>query len=186
MVIILLSLMIGAAPAEDGRDEFQLGRRYYLDQRYEDALPWLERAYNLSRHRPSTILGLAQCERALGHVDDALLHYREYLATVPPEDEAATIRLEIGVLESNRPVPEIKELPKHDEPPPAPLVAPIVVVTQPPAEKKDEPSIFEQPLFWLAAAAALVAVGTGTALALNARSDTIDPWGGTLDQELRR
>ena len=70
-----------------GKKEFILGVRFFKAKEYEAALPLFRKAYELTGHRRSTVLALAQCERALKMYDDAIAHYREYLAMDPPNAE---------------------------------------------------------------------------------------------------
>ena len=70
-VLLLTSLLAVAAPPAPGRVEYQKATKLYAQERYEEALPWFERAYERSGHRPSTTFGLAQCERAVGRLDAA-------------------------------------------------------------------------------------------------------------------
>lgn len=84
---------------EGGRAEFERAARYYKAQEYDAALPWFQKAYELSGKRPSTIRALAQCERSLKMYDQSIEHFREYLATNPPAAEAKSVRKTIALLE---------------------------------------------------------------------------------------
>src|SRR5205823_14957775 len=86
-------------PAREARTEFEAGRKYFLQGQYAEALPHLERAYQLSNKRPSAIQALAQCERALGHYPRAIELFREYLATTPRPADASAIEKTIALLE---------------------------------------------------------------------------------------
>ncbi|MCC7381603.1 MAG: tetratricopeptide repeat protein [Deltaproteobacteria bacterium] len=77
-----------SAPVDPARADFEKGMRYYEAQEYEAALPYFERAYELSGHRASTIRALAQCQRSLKNYARAIELFREYLAT-QPKDRAA-------------------------------------------------------------------------------------------------
>lgn len=74
-----------SAPVDPARADFEKGMRYYEAQEYEAALPYFERAYELSGHRASTIRALAQCERSLKNYARAIDLFREYLATQPKD-----------------------------------------------------------------------------------------------------
>ena len=63
---------------------FIQGVRFFKAGEYDAALPLFRKAYEISGHRRSTVLALAQCERVLKMYDDAIAHYREYLAMDPP------------------------------------------------------------------------------------------------------
>lgn len=84
---------------EGGRAEFERAARYYKAQEYDAALPWFQKAYELSGKRPSTIRALAQCERSLKMYDRSIEHFREYLATNPPAAEAKSVRQTIALME---------------------------------------------------------------------------------------
>jgi tetratricopeptide (TPR) repeat protein len=66
---------------------FIQGVRFFKAGEYDAALPLFRKAYEISGHRRSTVLALAQCERVLKMYDDAIAHYREYLAMDPPNAE---------------------------------------------------------------------------------------------------
>lgn len=162
-IALLLSLRVltlGLAGAhaqtdDDGRAEFEQGIVYFEAGEYEAAYILLEKAYTKSGRRPSTIFALAQCERALGRVDEAIAHFEEYLAT-DPEDRVEvenTIRM-------------------------------LKVVQEGQAEGRvDAPPATRKPLtgrawFWVAMGA--VAAGAATAVVL-ATQGTEPPYGGTTD-----
>jgi tetratricopeptide (TPR) repeat protein len=88
-----------AKPSTNGKEEFDRAARYYKAQEYEAALPWFQKAYELSGKRPSSIRALAQCERSLKMYDEAIIHFREYLATNPPAAEAKSVKKTIDLLE---------------------------------------------------------------------------------------
>jgi tetratricopeptide (TPR) repeat protein len=115
--MICFALPAFAGTESDGRPEFERAARYYRAQEYEAALPWFQRAYELSKRRPSAIRALAQCERSLHRYDDAIAHFREYLATNPPEEDARAVRETIVLLEELK-RPDILELPKKRSAPP--------------------------------------------------------------------
>jgi tetratricopeptide (TPR) repeat protein len=120
-LLLALVVITSAAPSKtDGREEFERAARYYKAQEYEAALPWFQKAYELSGHRPSTIRGLAQCERSLKMYDEAIEHFREYLATNPSASEAKSVRKTIDLLEEMRATAP----PKQPEPQPEPASEP--------------------------------------------------------------
>lgn len=84
LLLCLLLLASSHAHADDsGRTEYQAGTRYFEAEEYDAALPLFRTAYERSGQRPATIFALAQCERALKRYDDAIFHFKEYLATGP-------------------------------------------------------------------------------------------------------
>ncbi|MEE2903202.1 MAG: tetratricopeptide repeat protein [Myxococcota bacterium] len=87
-----------------GLKEFKRGVRFFRAKEFEAALPLFRKAYELSGHRRSTVLALAQCERALKMYDDAIAHYREYLAMNPPNAEKIreTVKLTQELLDAQK------------------------------------------------------------------------------------
>ena len=72
----------------------------------ELALEYFTAAYELSGHRPSTILALAQCERVLGDFDAAIGHYEEYLAVEPTPADAPRVRERLEVVKEAKTLAE--------------------------------------------------------------------------------
>ncbi|MCC7384200.1 MAG: tetratricopeptide repeat protein [Deltaproteobacteria bacterium] len=133
--------------AQAGRTEFERGLRYFRAQEYRAALPHLRRAYELSGKRPSTILALAQCERALEQLPEAITHFHEYLATKPGEDDARKVQETVQLLEeivadrekakaaaenAAKPAPTPAPPPIAPATAPAPAPAPAATPAQPP------------------------------------------------------
>lgn len=137
------------AKAGGGKAEFEKAMRFYQAQEYEAALPWFQRAYELSGRRPSTIRALAQCERSLKLYERAIEHFREYLATQPTPSDAESVSETVRLLEeivaekSREATPPPKDEPKEElalvpavADPPAPPAPPLVVETAPEPEPK--------------------------------------------------
>jgi len=149
--------------AQNGRQEYQKARDLFEAEEFTAALPFFEKAYQLSNKRPSTILGLAQCERALKKYDNAVVHFQEFLATNPAPEQAErvkeTLRLTQIMLKS-KPLPEPKK--KAEAAPPK-----IVPPPEPQAVSKPEPSLWSAPWLWVTVGVVVVggAVGAGFALA---------------------
>lgn len=87
------------AHAEDdgGRAAYVKATRYFEAEEFRAALPYFEKAYEQSGHRPATIFGLAQCLRSLRRYDDAIVYFKEYIATEP--DNASEVRETLTLLE---------------------------------------------------------------------------------------
>lgn len=196
VMLALLGMMPAAASAQDslGKVEFERATRYFEAGEYDAALPYYQKAYELSKHRPSTIRALAQCERALRHYDDAITHLQEYLAMNP--EDAPKIRETLALLEDLRAEskshalkldkpetppterPAAQASPAPSAPPPQPVPGPAtslapnggesLVTSQPPAE--ESPSLLSSPLFWgIAAGVAVVAGGIALGFALSGK-----------------
>lgn len=156
------------AKSGGGKVEFEKAMRFYQAQEYDAALPWFEKAYELSGRRPSTIRALAQCERTLKRYDDAIKHFKEYLATEPTPSDADSVKETVRLLEEimaerareNQPKPESKPelalVPATTEPPPPPKPEPTLVVETPEPSKSAGPA----PYVLLAGGGASIVAGT--------------------------
>lgn len=190
MVTVWLTLALTLSSANPGRLEFQRAAKLYAKGRYEAALPWFEKAYEQSGHRPATIFGLARCERMLGDFDAAEDHLEEFLAVAPLKDQLrgrrllAEVRAEKAKLEPKPPA--VVPAPPPRAPPPlttAPAPPPWVAPSPAPAPESDEGSILSEPLFWIVSGA-VIAAGAVTAGVLATQS-TSDPYGGNSGEVFR-
>ncbi len=98
---MLLALAAQPTPADaaEARAAFETGVELFDSGAYSAALGPLRRAYELSGHRASTTLALAQCERKLGRTVDALVHFREFLRNTDDPVKQSRVRATIVVLE---------------------------------------------------------------------------------------
>ncbi len=190
MVTVWLALALTLSSANPGRLEFQRAAKLYAKGRYEAALPWFEKAYEQSGHRPATIFGLARCERMLGDFDSAEGHLEEFLAVAPLKDQLrgrkllAEVRAEQAKLKPKPPT--IVRPPAPSPPPPlatAPAPPPWVAPKPAPAPKQESGSVFTEPLFWIISGA-VVAAGAVTAGVLASQSGS-EPYGGTSGEVFR-
>ncbi|MEQ9500594.1 MAG: tetratricopeptide repeat protein [Deltaproteobacteria bacterium] len=85
------------AQDDGGRAAYVKATRYFEAEEFRAALPYFERAYEQSGHRPATIFGLAQCLRSLRRYEDAIVYFKEYIATEP--DNASEVRETLTLLE---------------------------------------------------------------------------------------
>ena len=135
------------AQSGGGKREFEKAMRFYQAQEYEAALPWFEKAYELSGRRASSIRALAQCERSLKRYESAIKHFKEYLATQPTPSDASSVAETVRLLEeivaeqtrTSKPTPgpekeksepELSLVPAPPEPPAQNEAAPLVVETE--------------------------------------------------------
>ena len=96
-VALISSLTLSAASTEakkvSAKDKaaakaaFMEAKKFTKAEEDQLALPLYRKAYELSGHRPSAIVGLAQCERLNQMYDAAIAHYREYLNTKPSKSQ---------------------------------------------------------------------------------------------------
>ena len=97
--LVLLLAQPSAVDAAEARAAFETGVGLVEAGAHAAALGPLRRAYQLSGHRPSTPLALAQCERALERTVDALVHYRELERTTDDEAQRERALATIALLE---------------------------------------------------------------------------------------
>ena len=83
LLATLFPAIVGAQDATDdeARANFEAGRIAYADARYGDALPYFMRAYELSP-RPKLLYHIGVCHDRLGHDEEALDAFEQYLAGV--------------------------------------------------------------------------------------------------------
>lgn len=117
-LILLLGALVAAPAARaddasEAKEAFVTASRFFQAEEYEEALALFEKAYRLSNHRPATIFGLAQCERALKRFEDAKAHFEEYLATAP--DNADEVRETIALIDDLVRVREAAEKKRAEE-----------------------------------------------------------------------
>ena len=124
MVTLWLALALYTQPSEalpPGRAAFEKASRLFKTGAYSEALPLFQSAYRLSNRRPSTIFGLAQCHRALGHIGEAIFHFEEFIRVVT-NDQAAPARRALESIRRAHPEPARRRIkPPSDPPTPAAL-----------------------------------------------------------------
>ena len=109
-VFLVLVALVAASPAEakkkvSAKDKAKAKTAYleanklYKAEEYALALPLYQKAYELSGHRPSTILALAQCERMNKLYESAITRFNEYLATKPDKKQVTRVNETIKILE---------------------------------------------------------------------------------------
>lgn len=174
----LLALLIGLAPdvaqadasskGEEARAAYAKASAFFEADEYAAALPHSQSAYELSNHRPSTVLGLAQCERELEMYAEALGHFREYLATGLEPDETAAIESTIELLEEKKTRNDALEAEKKQQ-------EALAAATAEPPPPEEEASLWANPFIWIGVA---VALGAGAGVAIWAASGEEDPYTG--------
>jgi tetratricopeptide (TPR) repeat protein len=66
-------------------EHYQLGRKWYLEGRYRDALVELKAALEYDPNSADLIYNVARVYENLGEMDEAIAHYQRYLEHLPPE-----------------------------------------------------------------------------------------------------
>ena len=177
-MIFTTSVAYSGEVSSDPKEAFQRGVSLFNAEEYALAHEHLKAAYELSGRRPSTILALAQCERMLKRWDDAVAHYREYLASGVSAEETARINETIGVIEALK-AREATAVPEAPPAPPPPPPEPIVVE----APVEEETSVLSSPWLWIATGVAVVGGGIALAFVLGGGSE--EPYAGNTGVLLR-
>lgn len=81
----------------EARALFEAGRVAFVDERYEDALGYFQRAHELSG-RPELLYNIATALDRLDRDDEALVQYEAYLAAVPESEHAEEINFRLELL----------------------------------------------------------------------------------------
>jgi tetratricopeptide (TPR) repeat protein len=183
-VLAYLTLSIRNANAEDntadGRLSYEKASLLFEAKEYESALAHFKLSHTESGGRPSTLLGMAQCERALKQYQAAIVHFEEFIKTYPEHPQVARIRNTLQVtrlLEESRAkkakaaeeamaktstqAGSLNAVPLQQKPLEVTATAP-----PPPSNREVDDSIFSSSWFWIAIGAVVVggAVGAGVAL----------------------
>ena len=157
-IALALAPGAGAAQLSAAKALAAQGAQEYVEGRYEEAVRDLKAASDVL-HEPILLYNLGQCERARGHIEEAIGYYRAYLKAAPnaPNVAAAKKKLQEALDARARPVPGGG---LHGIPPPAapgsipppaprsPLPAPSDIAPQTPAEAaqvQPPPSPFPEP-----------------------------------------
>ncbi len=92
MIVSLATLMCAPALAQDdsldreARALFEAGREAFDRGRFESALDYFQRSYDLS-HRPGLLYNIGSAADRLRRDDVALEAFRQFLVDAPPDDE---------------------------------------------------------------------------------------------------
>jgi tetratricopeptide (TPR) repeat protein len=132
----------GAAQIAAAKTLASQGAQEYVAGHYEEAVRDLKASYDVLQE-PILLYNLGQCERARGHIEEAIGYYRAYLKAAPnaPNVAAAKKKLQEALDAKARPVPGggLHGIPppvaSTPAPPPrSPLPAPSDIAPQTPAE----------------------------------------------------
>ncbi len=194
--VVALAFFIGGATASaappsppseaqlaEAKQHYAAASKFYDLAEYDAALREFKEAYRAVED-PAFLFNIGQCHRKLGHAQDAITFYRNYLRRAPHAANKAEVERRIAELER---APTTAP-PPGDEPP-AP-VSPLVLDVPAPTPAKDRPAdatlvaapspapapVAETPFykrgwFWIATGAVVVGAAT-TVIVLGTRSDT--------------
>jgi tetratricopeptide (TPR) repeat protein len=123
-----------AAEAADAKRHYGQGSRYYDLAEYEDALREFKEAYRVVDD-PAFLFNIAQCHRKLGHAQDAITFYKNYLRRAPRAANRSEVERLVAELERAQPKPAPAPADEATAP-----VAPLVTDLPPPAPDKGPPS----------------------------------------------
>ncbi|MEW5740531.1 MAG: tetratricopeptide repeat protein [Myxococcota bacterium] len=87
-----------SAKKPDAKAAAQAGKTAYELGRFEEALAHYEEAWRL-KQAPGLLFNLGQCHRQLGHSEQALHYYKQYLESDPPDAQAKATREVVAKLE---------------------------------------------------------------------------------------
>jgi len=101
-VLVFAHAGAAAAQSDPGRDAearglFEAGRAAFDQGRYQDALGYFDRAYQLSR-RPQLLYNLGQVHDRLRHDEEALTAFQQYLKQVPGAENRAEVEHRIQAM----------------------------------------------------------------------------------------
>ena len=185
---LALVLTLGADDrATPGKAAFEEASRLFHEGAYEEALPYFKTAYLLSEQRPSTVFGLAQCERALGQLEAAAFHLEEFIRLAPKQEAErareilSTIREQWSAASSETQPPEPPRAvihPLQSPPLPDPVLEPSIdknfpedpSLTPPPPPTEGK-SFWTHPATWIVAGAIAIAGGVTAGLLLSQNAD---------------
>ena len=177
----------GPPPTEsqlaDAKQRYAAASRLYDLAEYDGALREFKEAYR-AVDDPAFLFNIAQCHRKLGHAQDAITFYKNYLRRAPHAANKAEVERRISELERA----PASAAPPADEPT-AP-VSPLVLDVPAPTPAKDRPAdatliaapspapapVAETPFykrgwFWIAAGAVVAGVAA-TVIVLSTRSES--------------
>jgi tetratricopeptide (TPR) repeat protein len=185
--VVVVAYFAGAGVAQAAPDESQLAAakqhyaaatKFYDLAEYEGALREFKEAYRAVED-PAFLFNIAQCHRKLGHTQDAITFYRNYLRRAPSAANRAEVERRIAELE-RAPAAPAEPPPEKETPPVVPLVldppspAPAkpagqtLVAASPPAAT--EAPFYRRGWFWIATGAIVAAAAT-TMIIIFSRSD---------------
>src|SRR5215471_18685451 len=179
LIAALLVTVSGSVSAEqnDAKTRYLSGQSHYNLNEFTEALQDFKEAYRL-RPDPAFLFNIAQCERQLGDLEEAIKFYRSYLRNKPDAPNKREVEKKIdemkGLIEAKKKattgapqsvIPPLDDggtrapdRSRSSEPPP--------VVLTPPSPPPAGP-IYKKWWFWAGVGALAVGAGVLTAVALS-------------------
>jgi len=177
------------------KSAYLAAQKLFKAEEFKLALPLFEKAYRLSNKKPSSIMGLAQCERMLKMYDSAIMHFKEYMAVAPSKERQKRIQETLRILEQQNEQlkaeqaaeeekkklaeAEAEKIRKKEAELLAEKLAAKLVQQQAPAPAKEESkdSIWGSPWLWVGIGVVVAGAAAGTGIALS--SSDSDLYGGS-------
>ncbi len=176
-----------APPSEgqlaDAKQHYAAASKFYDLAEYDAALREFKEAYRAVED-PAFLFNIAQCHRKLGHAQDAITFYKNYLRRAPHAANKAEVERRIA---------ELERAPASSAPPaaePAAAAAPLVLEVPAPAPAQKRPAdatlvapaasappaasetpFYKRGWFWIATGAVVASTAT-TLIVLSTRSDS--------------
>ena len=108
MLLLLLPSLAFADARQEAKKRFRIGMALINDGRLDEGIDQLLEAYSIKPH-PNVLFNVAKAYEAAGRPSDALVYYRRYLETDPPD--AAAVKESVTRLQAQLPAPKPKEEP---------------------------------------------------------------------------
>ena len=169
----------------DAKQHYAAASKFYDLAEYEGALREFKEAYRAVED-PAFLFNIAQCHRKLGHAQDAITFYKNYLRRAPHAANRAEVERRIAELErapaaspapADEPTAPVSPL-VLDVPPPAPAPdknkpaeATLVAAPSPAPAPVAETPFYKRGWFWIAAGAVVAGVAA-TVIVLSTRSES--------------
>ena len=157
-------------PTLEATSHFRSGQKHYNLNEYSDALVEFKEAYRLHSD-PVFLYNIGQCERQLGHLEDASRFYRSYLREYPKAPNRQEVERKIDEIDETlraQAKPDSKAVVPPPQPSPLPVPAAPVVETR--TDLAAAPAVSETPpvykRWWFWAAVGAVAVGATVGIIL--------------------
>jgi tetratricopeptide (TPR) repeat protein len=162
-------------PKLEAKSHFRAGQKNYNLNEFSNALVEFKEAYRLHSD-PVFLYNIGQCERQLGHLEEASRFYRSYLRESPKAANRQEVERKIDEIDETLKV-QAKSESTAVAPPPQPN--PLPVPAPPAADARtdltaapsvsESPPIYERWWFWAAIGAVAVGATVGIVLATSGK-----------------
>jgi tetratricopeptide (TPR) repeat protein len=193
-LVIFTATKAGAEDKAAARAAFRAATQHFNLGEYQDALAGFKTAYR-NFEDPSFLFNIAQCERLLGHKQEAVRAYRTYLTNSPNAPNGPEVRTLISKLED-----ELKQESETAKSPPQGTLSPpplsgtsaattpgaeptpnraaLVAATPTPAPANERP-VYKRAWFWATVVGGAAAVGLAVGLGVGLTQGSSGPAAAT-------